>query len=117
MPYWDIDTGFAALLMLLTAVDEGLGACFFGIPPRADRRVPGGVRGAARSITPIGAITVGYRAPDHGRRRCAGGAGRWTRWSTADGGRQLPADRHVAGLARLSQAGQCATSREEGVPS
>ncbi len=34
-PYWDIDTGFASLLMLLTAVDAGLGACFFGIP--ADR--------------------------------------------------------------------------------
>jgi hypothetical protein len=30
--YWDIDTGFASLLMLLTAVDAGLGACFFGIP-------------------------------------------------------------------------------------
>ncbi|WP_234341708.1 nitroreductase family protein [Streptomyces sp. NRRL S-646] len=30
-PYWHIDTGMAALLMLLTAVDEGLGACFFGI--------------------------------------------------------------------------------------
>src|SRR5271166_5022899 len=24
-PYWDIDTGFASLLILLTAVDEGLG--------------------------------------------------------------------------------------------
>jgi hypothetical protein len=31
-PYWDIDTGFASLLMMLTAVDAGLGACFFGIP-------------------------------------------------------------------------------------
>src|SRR6185312_13964649 len=31
-PYWDIDTGMAALLVLLTAVDEGLGACFFGVP-------------------------------------------------------------------------------------
>ena len=38
VPYWYIDTGFAALLMLLTAVDEGLGACFFGIPP--DRSAP-----------------------------------------------------------------------------
>ena len=38
-PYWDIDTGMAALLVLLTAVDEGLGACFFGVPPeRIDRR-------------------------------------------------------------------------------
>ena len=31
-PYWDIDAGFASLLMMLTAVDAGLGACFFGIP-------------------------------------------------------------------------------------
>src|SRR5689334_15551370 len=32
-PYWDIDTGMAAMLMLLTAVDAGLGALFFGVPP------------------------------------------------------------------------------------
>jgi nitroreductase len=31
-PYWDIDAGFGALLILLSAVDHGLGACFFGIP-------------------------------------------------------------------------------------
>lgn len=64
VPYWDIDAGFASLLMLLTAVDEGLGACFFGIPPertsayRAEFGVPA-------EFSPIGAITVGYRAPDH----------------------------------------------------
>ncbi len=46
VPYWHIDTGFAALLMLLTAVDEGLGACFFGIPAERIAGVPGGVRGA-----------------------------------------------------------------------
>ena len=46
VPYWHIDTGFASLLMLLTAVDEGLGACFFGIPPERTRRLPGGVRRA-----------------------------------------------------------------------
>jgi nitroreductase len=51
----------AALLMLLTAVDEGLGACFFGIMPdhlgplRAEFGVPD-------EYDPIGAITVGYRA-------------------------------------------------------
>ena len=33
VPYWDIDTGMAALLILLTAVDEGLGGLFFGVPP------------------------------------------------------------------------------------
>ncbi len=64
VPYWDIDTGFASLLMLLTAVDEGLGACFFGIPPerfdayRAEFAVPA-------EYTPIGAVSLGYRAPDH----------------------------------------------------
>jgi nitroreductase len=63
VPYWDVDTGFAALLMLLTAVDEGLGACFFGIPPQriAPFRDAYGVPGR---FTPIGALTVGYRAPD-----------------------------------------------------
>src|SRR3954468_23743411 len=39
VPYWDIDTGMAALLMLLTAVDEGLAACFFGIQPPEHPRV------------------------------------------------------------------------------
>ncbi len=64
VPFWHIDTGFASLLMLLTAVDEGLGACFFGIPPergdayRSEFAVP-------PEYTPIGAITVGYRADDH----------------------------------------------------
>ncbi len=31
VPYWDIDTGMASLLMLLVAVDEGLGGLFFGV--------------------------------------------------------------------------------------
>jgi nitroreductase len=63
VPYWDVDAGFASLLMLLGAVDEGLGACFFGIPAarvgayRAAFEVP------AR-YTPIGAITIGFPAPD-----------------------------------------------------
>src|SRR3954454_14473702 len=33
VPYWHIDAGMASLLMLLTVVYSGLGACFFGIPP------------------------------------------------------------------------------------
>jgi nitroreductase len=64
VPYWDIDTGMASLLMLLTAVDEGLGACFFGIPPErfdAYRRE----FGVPEAYTPIGAVSVGYRADDH----------------------------------------------------
>ncbi|AVT31320.1 nitroreductase [Plantactinospora sp. BC1] len=64
VPYWYVDTGFAALLMLLTAVDEGLGACFFGIP--AERT--GSFReafGVPEEFTPIGALSIGYPAPDH----------------------------------------------------
>jgi len=63
VPYWHIDTGFASLLMLLGAIDEGLGACFFGIPPDA---LPAYRKtfGVPDEYTPIGAITIGYRAPD-----------------------------------------------------
>jgi nitroreductase len=66
VPYWDVDTGMASLLVLLTAVDEGLGACFFGIPPerlpafRAAFGVPDGFR-------PVGCVSVGY--PGDGDRR------------------------------------------------
>ncbi len=63
VPYWHIDAGFAALLMLLTAVDEGLGACFFGIPVERT----GAYReafGVPAAFCPIGAITVGYPAVD-----------------------------------------------------
>jgi len=63
VPYWHIDTGMASLLILLGAVDEGLGACFFGIPPeRIDEfRTAFGV---PASRTPIGAIALGHPAPD-----------------------------------------------------
>jgi len=63
VPYWDIDTGFAALLIHLTAVDQGLGSCFIGLPVetiaafKAAFAIP-------EEFTPIGALTVGYRASD-----------------------------------------------------
>jgi len=63
VPYWHIDTGMASLLMLLGAVDEGLGACFFGIPPECTERYRNAF-GVPDSHTPIGAITIGYRAED-----------------------------------------------------
>jgi nitroreductase len=60
VPYWYIDTGFAALLMLLTAVDAGLGALFFGIADAAAFRAAFGV---PEAFEPIGAIALGYAAP------------------------------------------------------
>ncbi|GAA1505171.1 hypothetical protein GCM10009827_018250 [Dactylosporangium maewongense] len=63
VPYWHIDTGMASLLVLLGAVDEGLGACFFGIPPASDAAYRAAF-GVPPEYTPIGAMTIGYRAPD-----------------------------------------------------
>ncbi|OJF12554.1 nitroreductase family protein [Couchioplanes caeruleus] len=63
VPYWDVDTGFAALLMHLTAVNEGLGSLFFGMP--AER--VGAFReafGVPEVFTPVGALAVGYPAAD-----------------------------------------------------
>ncbi len=66
VPYWDVDAGMASLLILLTAVDEGLGACFFGVPAdrvtalRAAFDVPGEYR-------PVGCLSIGY--PGEGDRR------------------------------------------------
>jgi nitroreductase len=64
VPYWDVDAGMAALLALLAAVDEGLGACFFGL------EVDGGEERlrAAFEIPPgwrcVGVVAVGYPAAD-----------------------------------------------------
>jgi nitroreductase len=79
VPYWYIDTGMAALaalMMLLTAVDEGLGACFFGIMPMPGDDFDPAVAtpahtdafraefGVPPEYTPIGGIAVGHRAAD-----------------------------------------------------
>jgi nitroreductase len=66
VPYWDVDAGMAALMVLLTAVDEGLGACFFGVP--AERVDPfRAAFGIPPSHRPVGVVSVGY--PGDGDRR------------------------------------------------
>jgi nitroreductase len=59
VPYWHVDAGMASLIMLQTAVDEGLGACFFGVPAeRVDAlRTAFGVPDTHR---PVGVVSVGY---------------------------------------------------------
>lgn len=85
VPYWDIDAGFAALMMMLGAVDEGLVTCFFGVPSEriADYRDTFGV---PAECMPIGVLSVGYPAPDRrspslkrGRRQVSEVA-HWGRW-------------------------------------
>jgi nitroreductase len=64
----------AALMVLLTAVDEGLGACFFGVP--AERVDPfREAFGIPATHRPVGVVSVGYpgdgdrRSPSLGRGR------------------------------------------------
>jgi nitroreductase len=63
VPYWDVDTGMAAMLLLLAAVDADLAGCFFGVPPertdavRAAFDIP-----ADRRI--VGVVSLGTPAPD-----------------------------------------------------
>ena len=63
MPYWHVDTGMAALMMLLTAVDEGLGSCFFGVPKPRHAAVLQAF-GVPEGRAPVGVVSVGYAAPD-----------------------------------------------------
>jgi len=63
VPYWDVDVGMAALILLLGAVDAGLAGCFFGVPAphqpdlRAALDIP-----ADRRI--VGVVSLGHPAPD-----------------------------------------------------
>ena len=62
VPYWTVDTSFAAMNLLLAAEDDGLGALFFGIFEHTDA-----VReafGIAESVLPIGTIALGHRGDD-----------------------------------------------------
>lgn len=61
VPFWHIDTGMAAMLQLLTAVDEGLGALYFGIVPEQVQPFKDAF-GVPDDYEPIGAIAIGYDA-------------------------------------------------------
>lgn len=64
-PFWDMDTAMASLLILQTAVDEGLGSCFIGVPPDKDAEVRTAF-GISDDFDPVGVITIGHPAPDDG---------------------------------------------------
>ena len=62
VPYWDVDTGMAAMLLLLTAVEDGLGACFFGVPPDRHTAVRGAL-GIPENRRFVGVVSLGYAVP------------------------------------------------------
>jgi nitroreductase len=63
VPYWDVDTGMAALLMLLSAVDRDLGACFFGVPPQRHAALLEAF-GVPPDRRVVGVVSLGSPAPD-----------------------------------------------------
>jgi nitroreductase len=85
VPYWDVDTGFGVMLILLTAVELKLGALFFGIFQGEKTLLDAlGVPGSHR---PIGAIAIGHpRAGERSKpelstgRRRLDEVVRWERW-------------------------------------
>jgi len=62
VPYWHVDTGMVALLMLLAAVDEGLGALFIGMMPE---QIPAFRRefGVPEDHDPVGVVLLGHPDP------------------------------------------------------
>ena len=60
VPFWTVDTSMAIMLILLAAVDEGLGAWYFGIT-RGEQDVLREL-GVPASCTMLGVIALGYPA-------------------------------------------------------
>jgi nitroreductase len=61
VPYWYVDAGFAAMLMQLVAIDEGLGTLFFGTFDHRDALCA--ALGVPPTFEPIGTLAVGYPDP------------------------------------------------------
>ncbi|GAA4441508.1 nitroreductase family protein [Actinokineospora soli] len=59
VPFWHIDTGMAVLLILQTAVDEGLGAVYYGIGPEGTARLRTDF-GVPDTHEPIGVVALGH---------------------------------------------------------
>jgi nitroreductase len=65
VPFWHMDAAMASLLILQTAVDAGLGACFFGIPVEKGSAVRAAFD-LDPDFDPVGVITLGHRTEDTG---------------------------------------------------
>jgi nitroreductase len=62
VPYWDLDAAMAVMLILLSAVDEGLGAVFTGI--FANEREMLNSLGVPPDRRPIGMVGLGHLHPE-----------------------------------------------------
>lgn len=65
IPYWYVDSAFAAMLLLLAAADEGLDTLFFGIFDHEPELLA--ALGVPHGFRAIGTIAMGWRAADPDR--------------------------------------------------
>lgn len=63
-PFWVVDVSFATMILLLGAVEEGLGALFFGL--RGDPARLAETFGIPDGWQAIGAVALGWPASDRG---------------------------------------------------
>ena len=61
-PYWYVDAGMAVLAMLLTATENELGACFFGVPAGRIEQVRDAF-GVPEDQLSVGVVSLGYPVP------------------------------------------------------
>jgi nitroreductase len=69
VPYWHVDAGMAVMALLLAAVDEGLGALFFGQFDHAPALRS--AFGVPDGHDAVGTVAVGHPAPDEPGRSAA----------------------------------------------
>jgi FMN reductase [NAD(P)H] len=67
VPWWWVDAGKAMMLLLLAAIDEGLGAGIFGLFPAENNERLRELVGIPEDVAVVGVITIGHAAPDDGR--------------------------------------------------
>ena len=83
VPYWFVDAGAAMMLLMLAAVDEGLGSGVFGL---LDWAPLWELLGIPDDVLPVAVVTVGKPAPERARGSAKRGwkplddVVRWERW-------------------------------------
>jgi FMN reductase [NAD(P)H] len=91
VPFWHVDAGAAMMLVMLAALEEGLGAGVYGVTVEDDARVRE-LLGIPDDLTIVVGITVGHPAADPDwerassvfsqRRRSHDDVVRWNRWAS-----------------------------------
>ena len=92
VPYWFVDAGAAMMLLMLAAVDEGLGSGVFGLAQRLGGAPLWELLGIADDVASgRGRHRRQARGASRPAARARSGAGsRSTTWSAGSGGRKLP---------------------------